>query len=193
MSTSSSNKSFSMTDPPAAVALFNNPKWSWIWLIARLYIGYTWLEAGIEKMSSPAWTQTGAALKGFWTSAVAIPAAPAKPAINYAWYRAFLQWLLNIQAYTWFAKLIVFGELLIGVALIIGLFVGIAAFFGAFLNWNYLMAGAVSVNPVMLIITIGLILAWKTAGWWGLDRWVLPLLGSPWKPGRLFEKDKQTT
>jgi thiosulfate dehydrogenase [quinone] large subunit len=28
----------------------------------------------------------------------------------------------------------------------------------------------------MLILTILLILAWKTAGWWGLDRWLLPLI-----------------
>jgi thiosulfate dehydrogenase [quinone] large subunit len=54
------------------------------------------------------------------------------------------------------------------------------------------MAGTTSINPLMLVITIALILAWKTAGWWGLDRWLLPLLGAPWKPGKLFEKDKQT-
>ncbi|MGD0708898.1 MAG: DoxX family membrane protein [Anaerolineaceae bacterium] len=192
MSSLSGNKSFSMTDPPVAVALFNNPKWAWIWLLARLYIGYTWLSAGIEKLSSPAWTQTGAALQGYWTHAVAVPQAPATPPITFDWYRAFIQWLLNIQAYTWFSKLVVAGELLIGVALVLGVFVGISAFFGAFLNWNYLMAGTTSINPLMLVITIALILAWKTAGWWGLDRWLLPLLGAPWKPGKLFEKDKQT-
>jgi thiosulfate dehydrogenase [quinone] large subunit len=192
MSSSTHSKSFSMTDPPVAVALFSNPKWSWIWLIARLYIGYTWLSAGIEKLSSTAWTQTGAALQGYWTHAVAVPQAPATPPITFEWYRAFIQWLLNIQAYTWFSKLVVAGELLIGVALVLGVFVGISAFFGAFLNWNYLMAGTTSVNPLMLVITIALILAWKTAGWWGLDRWLLPLLGAPWKPGRLFEKDKTT-
>jgi thiosulfate dehydrogenase [quinone] large subunit len=27
-----------------------------------------------------------------------------------------------------------------------------------------------------------LILAWKTAGYWGLDRFLLPLLGTPWRP-----------
>ena len=26
-----------------------------------------------------------------------------------------------------------------------------------------------------------IVLAWKVAGWWGLDRWALPLLGTPWQ------------
>ena len=26
-------------------------------------------------------------------------------------------------------------------------------------------------------------LAWKVAGYYGLDRYVLPLLGTPWHPG----------
>lgn len=31
-----------------------------------------------------------------------------------------------------------------------------------------------------------LVLAWKTAGWIGLDRWLLAALGTPWRPGRPF-------
>jgi thiosulfate dehydrogenase (quinone) large subunit len=60
--------------------------------------------------------------------------------------------------------LIVAAELVVGVALILGAFVGIAAFFGAFLNWNFMMAGTASINPLMFVFTILLILAWKTAG-----------------------------
>jgi thiosulfate dehydrogenase [quinone] large subunit len=37
-------------------------------------------------------------------------------------------------------------------------------------------------------IEIFIILAWKTAGWWGLDRWVLPALGTPWRPGSVFKR-----
>ena len=39
------------------------------------------------------------------------------------------------------AELVAVGELLIGVGLILGVFTGIAAFFGAFMNWNFMMAG----------------------------------------------------
>ena len=67
-----------------------------------------------------------------------------------------------------------------GVALILGLFVGITAFFGRFMNWNFVKAGSASVNGLMFLGAILLILAWKTAGWYGLDRFVLPRLRTPW-------------
>jgi len=62
--------------------------------------------------------------------------------------------------------------------MILGMFTGIAAILGGFMNWNFMMAGSASVNPVLFILAVLLVLAWKTAGWWGLDRWLLPLLGS---------------
>lgn len=170
-------------DPPFARDLFDNTRWSWLWLILRLYLGYSWLESGLGKLANPAWTQSGEALRGFWERAVAIPEAPARPAIAFDWYRTFIQSLLDAQAYTWFSKLIMAGELLVGIALIIGAFVGFAAFAGAFLNWNFMMAGTASTNPLMFVLTILLILAWKTAGWIGLDRWLLPAIGTPWQRG----------
>ncbi len=179
-------KNVTITDPPVAQALFNNTRWAWLWPVIRLYLAYTWINSGLGKLSNPAWVQTGEALKGFWERAVAIPEAPARPLIAFDWYRAFLQALLDGGSYTWFAKLVVAGELLIGVALLLGMFTGIAAFFGGFMNWNFMMAGSASTNPVMFVLAAFLILAWKTAGWWGIDRWLLPLLGTPWKPGRLF-------
>ncbi len=173
-------------DPPFAQSLFNSPKWSLLWVIARLYVGYSWLTSGIGKLSNPAWTQTGEALKGFWERAVAIPDAPARPLIAFDWYRGFLQSMIDAGAYTWFSKIIYIGEILIGVALILGLFTGIAAFFGGFMNWNFMMAGSASTNPVLFTLSILLVLAWKTAGWWGLDRFLLPALGTPWQPGKAF-------
>ena len=194
MQNNKSSNVIRISDPPIANALFGNPKWAWIWLIARVYVGYSWLDSGLGKVSNPAWVQTGAALKGFWERAVVVPEAPARPVIAFDWYRTFIQSLLDSGSYTWFAKLVVAGEILIGVALILGLFTGIAAFFGGFMNWNFMMAGTASINPVLFSISIFLILAWKTAGWWGLDRFILPLLGTPWQPGKVFaEKPASTT
>jgi thiosulfate dehydrogenase (quinone) large subunit len=175
-----------ISDPPFVVDLLNNTRWSWLWLILRLYLGYTWLSSGFEKLGNPAWTQTGLALRGFWERAVMMPEPPARPPIAFDWYRTFIQGMLDAGAYTWFSPLIVAAEILVGIALILGAFVGIAAFFGAFLNWNFMMAGTASINPLMFVFTIMLILAWKTAGWLGLDRWLLPLIGTPWRPGRAF-------
>lgn len=182
------NQNITITDPPIVANLFGRTGWAWIWLLPRLYVGYVWLTSGWGKLSNPAWVQTGEALKGFWERAVAIPDAPARPLIAYGWYRDFITLLLNSGSYTWFAKLVVAGEILIGIALILGIFTGIAAFFGGFMNWNFMMAGSASVNPMLFLLSILIILGWKTAGWWGLDRWLLPLLGTPWRPGRLFDR-----
>ncbi len=183
-----SNKVVEITDPPFANRLFGSPAWSWLWLVVRVYVGYTWITSGLGKLSNPGWVQTGAILKGFWQNAVQVPAPPAKPLIVYDWYRSFIEFLLNGGHYVWFSKLVVAGELLVGVALILGAFVGIAAFVGGFMNWNFMMAGSASINPVLFALSILLILAWKNAGWFGLDRWLLPALGTPWRPGRVFEK-----
>jgi thiosulfate dehydrogenase [quinone] large subunit len=129
---------------------------------------------------------TGEALKAFWGRAAALPAPPARAAVTFDWYRSFLQTLLDLEAYTWLAKLIAVGEVLIGVALLVGLFTGLAAFAGGFLNWNFMLAGTASTNPLLFAIAIALILAWKVAGYYGLDRYVLPALGTPWQAGAIF-------
>jgi thiosulfate dehydrogenase [quinone] large subunit len=180
-------------DPKIAKVMFDTTKLSWLWLIARLYIGYQWLVAGWEKINSPAWMQGGAALEGFWKYATAVDPNNPHPAVAYGWYRAFLQFLLDSQSFTWFAKMVAVGEFLIGIALIIGMFTGIAAFFAGFLNWNFMMAGTAGVNPLMFLITILLILAWKVAGYYGVDRWLLPKLGTPWHPGEAFVKEKSAS
>ncbi|GAP16101.1 DoxX [Longilinea arvoryzae] len=191
--TTAATKGYQISDPPLAQKLFGNTRWAWIWVILRMYLGYTWLVSGWGKLGNPGWTQTGAILKGFWTNAVAIPTAPARPAITFDWYRAFIQSMLDAGSYTWFSKVVVAGELLIGVALVLGAFTGIAAFFGGFMNWNFMMAGSASSNPLLFTIAIFLILAWKVAGWWGLDRFLLPAFGTPWQPGRVFKKGDESS
>jgi thiosulfate dehydrogenase [quinone] large subunit len=177
-------------DPPLARFLFGSTAMAWVWLLVRVYVGYTWLTSGWGKLGNPAWMTTGDALKAYWTNAVRIPET-GKPPITFDWYRSFLQFLLETNSHTWFAKLIVYGEVLIGLALIVGLFTGIAAFFGGFMNWNFMMAGTASSNPLLFTLSIGLILAWKVAGYYGLDRFVLPALGTPWQPGTLIKPEDQ--
>ena len=184
----SRERGITVSDPPWAADLLGSTRWAWLWLVVRLYVGYAWLSAGWGKVGNPAWGETGAYLRTFWERAVQVPAPPARPPIAFDWYRAFIQALLDGGHYTWMAKLIVAGEIVIGVLLILGAFTGIAAFLGGFMNWNFMMAGTASINPVLFTLSILLILAWKTAGWWGLDRWLLPLLGTPWQPGRILAR-----
>ena len=170
-----------ISDPPVAKFLFSDTRMAVVWLAVRLYVGYAWIEAGFHKIQDPAWVDTGLALKGFWLNVTKIPVPPAKPSITFDWYRSILQFLLDTNAYTWFGKVIAFGETALGIGLILGAFVGIAAAAGAFLNVNYLLAGVASTNPVLLILAIGLVLAWKTAGFIGLDNILLRMLGTPWR------------
>ena len=81
---------------------------------------------------------------------------------------------------TWFAWLITLGELAVGLGLLLGALTGLAAFFGALMNMSFLLAGSASTNPIMFTFAVGLILAWKVAGYYGVDRYLLPMLGVPW-------------
>lgn len=170
-------------DPPLAKFLFNDRRAALIWLPVRLWLGYQWLEAGLHKVGDSAWVGTGEALQGFWSRAVAIPET-GRPLIAFDWYRNFIQSLLDAEAYTWFAKLVAYGEVLVGIALIIGLFTGIAALFGGFMNFNFMLAGSASTNPLLFVAALGLIMAWKVSGYIGLDYFLLPLLGTPWRGER---------
>jgi thiosulfate dehydrogenase [quinone] large subunit len=76
---------------------------------------------------------------------------------------------------------VAYGELIVGIALILGAFTGLAAFFGAFMNWNFMMAGTASTNPMLFIVALGLILAWKVSGYIGLDYFLLRWIRIPWK------------
>jgi thiosulfate dehydrogenase [quinone] large subunit len=169
-----------ITESPVAKFIFADTRFAVVWLVLRVYLGYQWILAVQHKLTDPAWYQTGAALKGFWLGAIA---TTPKPVIAFDWYRQFIQFMVDSQVYVWFAKLVIAGELLVGVALILGAFTGIAAFAGGFMNWNFMMAGSASTNPLLFALAVFLILAWKTAGYYGLDRYLLPLLGTPWKPG----------
>lgn len=154
--------------------------------MVRLWLGAQWIEASLHKLRDPAWMVTGAAVRRFWEAAVVVPPLPARPAISYGWYREFLEWLLVRHAYRWFGPLIAYAELTVGVALVLGFLTGLAAFAGGFMNFTYMLAGTASTNPVMFTATVLLVLAWKVAGYYGLDRVLLPRLGTPWQPGTVF-------
>ncbi len=168
-----------VSNPPIVRFLFDDTRFSVVWLVVRILVGWPWLQAGLTKLGEPGWIGDGSALKGFWETVLGMNTGKPLPAYN--WYESFIQTLYNAGAWTWFSKLIMFGELTVGILLIIGAFTGVAAFLGAFMNWNYVMAGVASTNMFLFAFAVLLILAWKTAGYYGLDRFLLPRLGTPWK------------
>lgn len=173
-------------DNPVSQFLFSNTKSALIWLVVRLYLGYAWLTAGWKKVNSSAWVgdDAGAALSGFVNGSLAKAADGGDVT---GWYATFLEnaVLPNAKLFSYF---VAFGELLVGLGLILGLLTGIAAFFGAIMNVSFLFAGTLSTNPLLFILATWLVLAWKVAGWYGLDRWALPILGTPWN--RRGNRDK---
>lgn len=146
-----------------------------LWLIVRLYLGYVWFMAGYEKLINPKWfgSEAGAALNGFVQGALA-KTGGAHPDVQ-MWYASFLQSTVLPNLVAW-SNAVTIGEILIGLGLIVGLFTYAAAFFGFFMNINFLLAGTVSVNPIWLVLALGIMLAHRVAGYWGLDRYVLPFL-----------------
>jgi thiosulfate dehydrogenase (quinone) large subunit len=187
---STMNKRVSIEEPRLARLVFGDPRFGWLWLPLRLYLGWSWWEAGWHKFVDPKWMGTGEALLEFWTRGLKMTP---KPVIAFDWYRSFIEFLANSGAHTWFSKLIVFGELAVALGLILGAFTGLAAFFGGLMNWSFIMAGSASTNGLFFAIATWLVLAWRNAGWIGLDRWLLPAVGTPWKAGRLFNESETVT
>lgn len=181
-----------LQEPPFARFLFADTRvMPWIWLVVRLYLGYEWVSAGWAKLTgagSAAWVgdKAGAAIVGFAKGALAKTGGD-HPDVT-GWYATFLNDVVIPNAGL-FGRLIAVGETLVGVGLILGALTGIAAFFGILMNANYLLAGTVSTNPVLIILGMLVVLAWRNAGWIGLDRFLLPALGTPWQPGRVFRHD----
>ncbi len=147
------------------------------WLLVRLYLGYEWLVAGWGKVTDGAWMRGGAALQGYATGAIESSSGE-HPAVAYGWYVNFLEWIRD-SAHVWMAPLVAVGEVAIGLALLVGAFVGVAAFLGVVLNFSFVFAGSAGVNPLFLVLGLLLVLAWRNAGWFGLDRWLLPMVGTP--------------
>jgi len=174
---------------PVSRFLFSSTRSAIIWLVIRLYVGYAWITAGWGKVTSDAWTgkNAGAAIKGFVGGALAKSQEGADVT---GWYATFLENVVlpNAKVFSFF---VAYGELLVGLGLILGLLTGIAAFFGALMNVSFLLAGTLSTNPLLFILATWLVLAWKVAGWYGLDRWALPFLGTPWSRQNRREENIQ--
>ena len=179
-------------EPNFARFIFSDPKMSVFWLVVRVYVGWQWLTAGWGKLTGeePGWfgATAGKGISGFVAGAVKNASGP-KVTVHplYAW---FLQHAVQPFPVAW-SYAITIGELLVGIGLILGLFTGIAAFFGGLMNVDYLFAGSLgmgAVNAPLFALATGLVLAWRVAGYIGLDRFVLPMVGVPGRAGKLFKK-----
>ncbi|KQL20048.1 DoxX family membrane protein [Cytobacillus solani] len=135
--------------------------------IIRLYVGYSWITAGYGKLTG------GFDASGFLQGAVA-NATGDHPAVQ-AWWASFLEGIAIPNAGL-FSFLVSWGELLVGLGLILGCLTTAAAFFGIFMNFSFLFSGTVSTNAQMVLLTFFILIAGFNAGKIGLDRYVIPFI-----------------
>lgn len=205
-------------EPRIARWLFASTQTAWLWLVARVWLGWEWFQAGWGKVfggditwrvwdwgneqfslfgdGNIGWVRSGVvdgsevgvgdSVAGFAQGAIAAAEGP-HPDVAYSWYVNFLEWIAN-TIHPVVGPLVAVGEVVIGLALILGLFTGIMAFLGAVLNFSFIFAGSAGTNPAMIIVSLFLVLAWRNAGWYGLDRYVLPRLGTPWQRSDELER-----
>jgi thiosulfate dehydrogenase [quinone] large subunit len=143
-----------------------------IWTAMRIYVGWQWLSSGIGKTFGPnssVWvgSKAGAAVNGFLTGALQKTTGE-HPDVQW-WYAYFIQHAALPNAKL-FSYAVAWGEVLVGIALIAGLLTTVALLAGVMMNLNYLLAGTVSINPVLLTLEAILLWAGPAAYNWGLDR-----------------------
>lgn len=149
-------------------------------LLCRLYLGWQWLAAGWGKLAGSAPFDAS----GFVQGAVANPVlAGESGSPQYPIYVDFLQhWVLPHVGL--FNALVVCGEVMVGVGLILGCFTSISLFSGLVMNFAYLLAGAISLNPVMILLSIVLLLGGPNSEKLGIGRPLLRQLQGKLLPDR---------
>ncbi|WP_078429376.1 DoxX family protein [Alkalihalobacterium alkalinitrilicum] len=139
-----------------------------ILLFLRVYLGWTWLTLGWGKITGD--FNAGGYLQG----SVANPVVNGEGLI-YPNYVAFLE-KFAIPNADLFSGMVAWGEFLVGLGLILGVFTSAAAFFGVMMNFAFMFAGTISTNPWLVLISMFILAAGANAGRYGGDRWVLPYL-----------------
>ncbi|MDN6640075.1 MAG: DoxX family membrane protein [Tetragenococcus sp.] len=141
----------------------------WILTVLRVYLGFQWAVSGWTKVSGSFSAQ------GLIQGAIETPVADDAGANAYPWYTNFLESavLPNIDLFDFMVS---WGELLVGLGLLFGALTTAAAFFGMVMNFSYLLAGTVSVNPLFILIQLFILIAGFNASKVGLDYWIIPFL-----------------
>ncbi len=165
-------------EPQVSKFLFASRYMAPFWTVVRVYLGWLWVDAGWHKVTNPAWVgeNAGTAVSGYLNGALARSVGDS-PAVT-GWYAWMIENIFLPVAPA-MSYVVAFGELLVGVALIVGFLTGLMAFLGGMMNVAFMLAGTLSSNPIMFILATWIVLAWRIAGYYGLDYWVLPMLGAP--------------
>lgn len=151
--------------------LFTNKKSAVIWFVIRLYLANIWIQAGYAKFINPAWigADAGKGIVGFVSGALQ-KTGGAHPDVT-LWYAWFLTHCVAPFPVFW-SYAITFGEIAVGLGLLFGVLTALASGAGLLMNFNFLFSGTVSVNPVMILLGIPLLLAWRVSDTIGVQRFL---------------------
>lgn len=165
-------------EPRPAHHLLATTRSAWLWLLVRLYVGGDWIAAGARKLHDPVYLAGGRLAEPARFGAGGHTTLP-------GWYASFLQTQVLPHPVLW-AHIVAWAQVALGAGVVLGAFTGIFVFLGSLLNTNFLLAGGAGLDPLLVALGVALILAWRVAGWWGVDRWLLPTLGCSLReePGR---------
>ena len=160
------------------IAIFGNPTerttpgvFTWLrqskiasvaWLAVRVWIGIMWFQAGWSKVfgaENPSFLHNnGAAVAGFAGHGTAA----------YSWWASIMHSFVVPNA-SWIAVLVAFGELAIGLGLIVGFLTRTAAVASLFLLLTYVMSGTAGVTGFYALCALIVLATWRTSTWIGLD------------------------
>jgi thiosulfate dehydrogenase [quinone] large subunit len=158
-----------------------DPRLGMVWLAARLFVGWKFLEAGWDKVTGEGWLGSTEAIHGFLGGATSPEATAGEHASVSTWYA----WLVNhvfLHLSGLLSYLVPFGEMAIGIGLILGIFTLGAAFFGAMLNLLFMLSGSLSagINPIMFGLGLMIMFAGSAAYVYGVDAVMLPRIKEWW-------------
>lgn len=142
-----------------------------ILLVLRVYLGYGWLMSGIAKVTSPKGFNAG----GFLQHAVQQPVMGTDGSVQYPLFTSFLEHVV-IPMTPIINVIIPAFEIIAGLLLILGLFTPVGALIGLVLNFLFLFAGTVSVNPLYILIGFFIFVGGYNSGFFGVDRFLKSLL-----------------
>ena len=155
-------------------AVAKNPAYTGLfWLVLRVYVGYDFLTAGIDKLESGKWLGQASAITGFLKGALG-KATGAHPEVQ-GWYVTLVKNVFLPNAAV-FSTMVALGETLVGLALIFGVLVKFSAVCGAMMNLAFVSAGTTSSNATMLLFEIAMIFGGAGVGYYGIDYFLIPAL-----------------
>ncbi|MBB5172527.1 DoxX family protein [Texcoconibacillus texcoconensis] len=154
--------------------LRNNVYASAVLTVIRLYLGWQWLTAGWGKAFGDF------SAEGFLHGII----ANEEVMTQYPTYHAFIESFALPNAEL-FSFMVAWGEVAVGLGLILGVLTTAAAFFGMVMNFAFMFGGTISSNPWMVLLTIFIVAAGYNAGKFGGDRWVIPYIRETVFKGKL--------